>query len=45
MLFGVLMSGAFFKISMSSLGWLIGYTLDSVLADKTVEHQAAVDSN
>jgi hypothetical protein len=45
MLFGVLVSGILFLISTSSLGWLIGYTIDSVLADKTVEHQTAVDSH
>jgi len=45
MLFGVLVSGVLFLMSTSSLGWLIGYTLDSVLSDKTVEHHAAVDSH
>jgi hypothetical protein len=44
MLFGVLLSGILFLVSTSSLGWLIGYTVDSVLADK-VEHHAAVDSH
>ena len=44
MLFGVLLSGILFLVSTSSLGWLIGYTLDSILADK-VEHHAAVDSH
>jgi hypothetical protein len=44
MLFGILLSGILFLVSTSSLGWLIGYTLDSILADK-VEHHAAVDSH
>ena len=44
MLFGVLLSGILFLVSTSSLGWLIGYTLDSILADK-VEHHTAVDSH
>jgi hypothetical protein len=45
MLFGVLVSGVLFLMSTSSLGWLIGYTLDSILSDKTVEQPAAVDSH
>jgi len=45
MLFGVLVSGVLFLMSTSSLGWLIGYTLDSILSDKTAEQPAAVDSH
>ena|ERR1700690_2356471 len=45
MLFGVLISGVLFLISTSSLGWLIGYTVDAVFSGRTIEHEAAVDSN
>jgi hypothetical protein len=45
MLLGVLLSGVLFLISTSSLGWLIGYTMDAVVSDRTVERQAAVDSH
>jgi hypothetical protein len=45
MLFGVLVSGAVFLISASSLGWLIGYMIDAARSSRTVENQTAVDSN
>ena len=45
MLIGVLLSGVLFIISTSSLGWLIGYTIDTVLSGRTIEHEAAVDTN
>jgi hypothetical protein len=44
MLFGVLLSGVLFLITTSSLGWLIGYTIDAVFAGRA-EHNAVVDSN
>lgn len=45
MLFGVMVSGVFFIISTSSIGWLIGYTIDAVFSGRTVEHAAALDNN
>ena len=45
MLFGVLLSGVLFLISTSSLGWLIGYTIDAVFSGRTVEQNAAVDTH
>ncbi len=32
MLFGVMLSGVLFLISTSSMGWLIGYTIDAVFS-------------
>ena len=45
MLFGVLVSGAVFLIGGSSLGWLIGYSIDAARSSSTVENQTAVDSD
>jgi hypothetical protein len=45
MLIGVLISGVLFLISTSSLGWLIGYTIDAVVSGSMVDHKATVDSN
>jgi hypothetical protein len=45
MLIGVLVSGILFIISTSSIGWLIGYSLDVVLFGRTIDHHAAVDTN
>ena len=45
MLFGVLAAGAVFLIGASSLGWLIGYSIDAARSSRAVENQTAVDSN
>lgn len=44
MLVGVLLSGVLFLISTSSLGWLVGYTIDAVFSGRTEPH-AMVDTN
>ena len=43
MVFGVLLSGLFFLISTSSLGWLVGCLIDSSRSRKAVSRDALVD--
>jgi hypothetical protein len=45
MLTGVLLSGILFLTSASSLGWLVGYTIDAIISGRTIEHEATVDSH
>lgn len=49
MLSGIVVTGLFLVISTSSLGWLIGYFLGSIVetvrSSAVVKNEAAVDSN
>jgi hypothetical protein len=44
MISGVLVAGIIFIISAASVGWLIGYIIDTVTDHRTVEKEAVLKS-
>ena len=45
MILGVLVSGIVFVISGGSMGWLIGYIIDTVTDHRTIKKEEAVSSS